>query len=257
MMNEDELGLDTFMKRDGDSHFIHVEQEGAQKIRLELQPEPLTRQRAIVSRGTSCFLTKLPDAPESDGWGLVTKFSWTSDKRNSEADLLRLANQKGVKGIATLVAHCSITSISEMRSGMTFKNSYSFRHDPGVVSPLSSSTLFQSCSDLHGTSERLTRKRTSAMPAQAHQSGPSLPAMDRGFRNMGFHTTWKKLRGPVCLPLAVVPTTTGFCAVLSFLPPVGQFINTDHSWSCWKRFGTPLRRTDPAILREHSPSGYI
>ncbi|KAL1956480.1 hypothetical protein VTO42DRAFT_7278 [Malbranchea cinnamomea] len=171
MMNEDELGLDTFMERDGNSRFITIEQEGAEVNRVQLRPKPLTRQRAIVCRGTSCYLTKSPDAPESDDWSYVTDFSWTSDRRKPEADLLRLANRKGVKGIATLVGHRFITSISEMRSGMTFTKRYSFRSPASAASSFSRSqpppALSQSFSDLHSlsiaetTGERPLRKRKS------------------------------------------------------------------------------------------------
>ncbi|OJD28487.1 hypothetical protein ACJ73_00118 [Blastomyces percursus] len=43
MMNQDELGLDTFTEQDGDCHFIHVEQEGAETMkRLQLKLDPLT-----------------------------------------------------------------------------------------------------------------------------------------------------------------------------------------------------------------------
>jgi hypothetical protein len=38
MMNEDKLGLDTFMEFGGNCHFIHVEQEGARgRKRLKLE----------------------------------------------------------------------------------------------------------------------------------------------------------------------------------------------------------------------------
>ncbi|KAF2458841.1 serine/threonine-protein kinase Sgk2 [Lineolata rhizophorae] len=133
MMNEDELGLDTFIERDGGCRFIHIEQG---RRRLQLEPEPLTRQRAIVCRGTSCYLTGDLD---SEGWSYVTKFSWTSDKRKPEADLLGLANQRNVEGIAKLVSHHRITSINEMRTGVTFTKPHSFRGPPSAASSFSQS----------------------------------------------------------------------------------------------------------------------
>ena len=60
MMSDEELGLDTFIKQDIDGRFITLEQDGAEKpteLRMELYP--LTRQRAIVCRGTTCVLTRL------------------------------------------------------------------------------------------------------------------------------------------------------------------------------------------------------
>nr|KMM71664.1 hypothetical protein CPAG_07967 [Coccidioides posadasii RMSCC 3488] len=183
MMNEDELGLDTFTEQDGNSRFINIEQEGAEINRVQLRPEPLTCQQAIVCRGTSCYLTKSPYAPESDNWSYITKFSWTSDRRKPEADLLRLANQKGVKGIATLVGHWSITSIKEMRSGMTFTKPYSFRGTPRAP-PSALSRSFSDLNDLttaETTGERPLRKRKSAdagtksskgSRSTSHRSGP-------------------------------------------------------------------------------------
>lgn len=92
MMNDEELGLDTFTERNGDAHLIHIEQEGSSgRKRLELKSQPFTRQRAIVCRGTSCYLTRPQD---SEDWSCVAKFSWAPEKRKPEADLLRLAHQR-------------------------------------------------------------------------------------------------------------------------------------------------------------------
>ena len=147
MMDEEELGLDTFMERDGDRHFIRIEHEGTE-MRLQLELEPFTRQRAIVCRGTSCFLTKRPD---SEDWDHVTKFSWTSDRRKPEADLLQLAKQKDVQGIAKLLGHRSITSIKSMRSDITFTRPYTFGGTSSAASSFSPSqpSSVRSFSQLH------------------------------------------------------------------------------------------------------------
>ncbi|KAL1972135.1 hypothetical protein VTN31DRAFT_7354 [Thermomyces dupontii] len=125
MMNEEELGRDTFIQRDGDRYFIQFEKN----LRFQLKPKPLLCHRAIVSRGTSCFFSRMAD---SEDWDYVTKFSWTSDRWESEVRLLQRANERGVKGIVRLVGHCDITSISELRSEMTFKEPYTFRDTPNV-----------------------------------------------------------------------------------------------------------------------------
>ncbi|KAH8751100.1 hypothetical protein F5883DRAFT_472292 [Diaporthe sp. PMI_573] len=167
MMNEEELGLDTFTERDEDGRFIHIEQDGpGGRKRLRLDSNPITRQRAIVCRGTSCYLTK---PSESADWDYVAKFSWTSDRRKPEADLLRLAHERGVEGIAKLIGHRCITGINEMRSGLTFKKPYSFRGAPGAASSFSQSFsqsrppsfLSGSFSEFHGLSmaDKPSRKR--------------------------------------------------------------------------------------------------
>ncbi|KAL1972797.1 hypothetical protein VTN31DRAFT_6339 [Thermomyces dupontii] len=168
MMNEDELGLDTFIERDNDCRFIHVEHEGR---KLQLEPHPLIRQRAIVCRGTSCYLVKNPDSEDYDH---VAKFSWVSARRRPEADLFKLAKKRNVKGIAELVGYCDITSISELRSGMTFSESYSFGGLSSTPSSLSKSQSFPSRPHSHRslsglgrlsiaerTGGRLSRKRRS------------------------------------------------------------------------------------------------
>ncbi|RCI16304.1 hypothetical protein L249_2827 [Ophiocordyceps polyrhachis-furcata BCC 54312] len=125
MMNDEELGLDIFTERDRDGLLIQIEPDGASGMKkLRLEPQPFTHQRAIVCRGTTCYLTK---PQKSENWSSVAKFSWTSDRRKPEADILRLARQRGVEGIATLIGHRRITSINEIRSGLSFSKPYSFR----------------------------------------------------------------------------------------------------------------------------------
>ncbi|KJZ69638.1 hypothetical protein HIM_10977 [Hirsutella minnesotensis 3608] len=158
MMNDEELGLDIFTEQDDDGPSIHIEQDEASgNKRLRLESQAFTRQRAIVCRGTSCYLTK---PPKSEDWSCVAKFSWTSDRRKPEADLLRLARQRGVEGIARLIGHRRITSINEMRSGLTFTKPYSFRGLSSVAPSFSQSSsksqppnaLSRSFSELHGLS---------------------------------------------------------------------------------------------------------
>jgi hypothetical protein len=110
MMSEDELGLDTFTERDAEGRCISIKRDGTENVtKLQLLPDPITCQRAIVCRGTSCFLTK---TSESKNYDRVTKFSWTSDRRRSEVDLLRLAGDRGVKGIASLVLFTVFFTVS-------------------------------------------------------------------------------------------------------------------------------------------------
>ncbi|KAL2050081.1 hypothetical protein ABVK25_009691 [Lepraria finkii] len=120
MMDDEELGLDTFTEQDDIGRFITISKDATGKEnRMQLEEGPLVKQRAVVCRGTTCF-------PSSDQANAV-KFSWTSDKRPPEADHLRLAREKGVEGIAKLVGYQRITSISELRSGLTFPYPHRFR----------------------------------------------------------------------------------------------------------------------------------
>ena len=132
MMSDEELGLDTLVERDGENQSITVTEDvtGKEK-RLQLELDPIAKQRAIVCRGTSCFRSK--DQKH------VVKFSWTSDKRPPEADLLRLARERGVKGVAELLGYHRITSIAEMRRGLVFTKLHTFRN----ATPSASSSFSQ------------------------------------------------------------------------------------------------------------------
>ncbi|EDN06556.1 predicted protein [Histoplasma mississippiense (nom. inval.)] len=94
--------------------------------------EILSFQHAIVCRGTTCFLT-------NDGQG-VAKFSWVSDKRRPEVELLELACQKNVQGVARIIGHSTITSIADMRCSLTFDKRHHFKSAP----PSATSSFHQS-----------------------------------------------------------------------------------------------------------------
>ncbi|KAK5999022.1 hypothetical protein PT974_01409 [Cladobotryum mycophilum] len=130
MMSDEELGLDTVIREKDDKLFItmHAEVRGKKRKReLELDPNPIAHQRAIVCRGTSCFLAKTTGAAEYDR---VVKFSWTSSMRPPEADLLNKANERGVEGLAKVVGYHEVTSISKLREGLIFSAPYKFRGVP-------------------------------------------------------------------------------------------------------------------------------
>ena len=130
MMDDEELGLDTFIKRDDTGRIITISTDATGKEnRMQLDEAPFVKQRAVVCRGTTCFRT--------GDQANVVKFSWTSDKRPPEADHLRLALENGVEGIAKLIGYQRITSISELRSGLTFPSPHKFR-----VGTASTSTSF-------------------------------------------------------------------------------------------------------------------
>ena len=164
MMSDEELGLNNFIEEhDGDRFITVVEDATGKERRLQLDPAPIAYQRAIVCRGTSCFRAKIPS---SKNFQYVAKFSWVSNKRRPEAELLRLARERGVEGVARLFGHHQITSIAEMREGLTFGKAYAFRNTtlspkPSVSQPQSllSQSFGQTCS--LGTTGDLPKKRKS------------------------------------------------------------------------------------------------
>jgi hypothetical protein len=163
MMSDEELGLDTFIEREGTGRFIIITEDATGKEkRLHLDSGPIAYQRAIVCRGTSCFRAM---ALGSKNPQYVVKFSWTSDKRPPEADLLRLARQRGVEGVAKLFGHHQIVSVDEMREGLTFTKRYVFRNatPSSSFSQSSKNLLTRSFSQFHSVNivKGSSRKRKS------------------------------------------------------------------------------------------------
>ena len=135
-MSDQELGLDTFIDCRGTKRTITFTNDvGGKRRKLQLDQEPFVKQRAVVCRGTTCFRTT--------DHNNVVKFSWTSDKRPPEADHLRLAYERGVEGIAQFVGYQSITSIADLRSGLTFNRPWTIRCATGTELTSSRSLISQ------------------------------------------------------------------------------------------------------------------
>ncbi|KAI0798918.1 serine/threonine-protein kinase Sgk2 [Xylaria sp. FL0064] len=114
-MDNDAMGLDTFIERE-DKHYITVDDVNSNETRIRLL-RPIVRQKAIVCRGTTCYETQDNN---------VAKFSWASDKRKLEVEQLRVAEMRGVEGVARVVAHRQITTIAELRKGLEFRECHKF-----------------------------------------------------------------------------------------------------------------------------------
>jgi hypothetical protein len=79
------LGLNTFIKRDDNGRYIF-----ARGVRIALEDKPVASQKAIVCRGTTCYRGRRIDSTE---WEYVVKFTWPSDKRQREGELLKLTKE--------------------------------------------------------------------------------------------------------------------------------------------------------------------
>ncbi|OJD27201.1 hypothetical protein ACJ73_01406 [Blastomyces percursus] len=139
LMSDKELGLDTFtMLHDDETLTINIRDiDTGENKSLRLDPKAISVQQAVVCRGTCCYLIKDDDPSGLQG---VVKFSWTSDRRQPEVDLLRKAHQRKVEGVAKAIGYGSITSIAELREGLDFKKVYQFRS----MAPSTSSSFTQS-----------------------------------------------------------------------------------------------------------------
>ncbi|KAH0499656.1 hypothetical protein TgHK011_006833 [Trichoderma gracile] len=162
-MSEDDLGLDTFIQQEGQSRFIETVGPEGEKKKICLSPAILDHRPTIVSRATSCFLGKLAD---SNNYDHVVKFSWPHIYQRNEVEMLQLAQERGVQGVIRLVTHCEITTVNEMRRGMTFEECYNF-DDAASAMPMPSQPLLPSqplSSGSTGSSESSTsqsKKRNS------------------------------------------------------------------------------------------------
>ncbi|KJZ68955.1 hypothetical protein HIM_11652 [Hirsutella minnesotensis 3608] len=130
-MDDDAMGLDTFIERKDGFRYITLDDANGGESRIQLT-SPMMRQKAIVCRGTTCFMTRSKH---------VAKFSWTSDKRDLEFKQLKLAEERDVKGVAKVVAHRRITTIADLRKGLIFADRHRFRNDDVHVDDSPSATV--------------------------------------------------------------------------------------------------------------------
>ncbi|SZF05411.1 unnamed protein product [Blumeria hordei] len=111
MMSNDELGFDSSIYQDKKKTIITViDADTLKEKKLYLQPQPFIKQNAIVSLGTTDFLTL--------DRTFVVKISWRAVGRKSEAELLLKA--RNVRGLATLIGSVDTCEISQLRSDLSF-----------------------------------------------------------------------------------------------------------------------------------------
>ena len=91
LMTDEELGLNTFIKRNRNNKYLI-----AGEVKIYLEDTPIASQKAIVCRGTTCYRGRRGDSTK---WEFVVKLAWPSDKRQREGRLLKLAKDRGVTGI--------------------------------------------------------------------------------------------------------------------------------------------------------------
>ncbi|KAL2888559.1 serine/threonine-protein kinase Sgk2 [Ceratocystis lukuohia] len=155
-MDDDTMGLDTFMERRDGHRYVTLDDASGKETRLRLD-KLIIRQKAIVCRGTTCYKTQ-------DSY--VAKFSWASDRQKLEVEQLKRAEAMGVEGVARVVAHGQITTIAEMREGLRFSAAHPFPsedvyfHDS--LSTMSMSTKRRSSADHTSSNASGSKRRRSS-----------------------------------------------------------------------------------------------
>lgn len=153
-MDDDAMGLGTFIERQGAQRYVTVEDANKNDKRVELK-KAMVRQRAIVCRGTTCYGT---------AEGHVAKFSWASDKRKLEIEQMRRAEQRGVQGVSRVVAYRQITTIAAMREGLVFPKPHHFQEGPIEFGDLPVTST--------NTSSSSNKRKSSSDHSSGHTSDP-------------------------------------------------------------------------------------
>ncbi|SZF02648.1 unnamed protein product [Blumeria hordei] len=110
LMSDEELGIDTSVRhKKGQTNMTITVANTQGPCTLILEAEPLIREKAIVSRVTTCYRAL-------DGT-FVVKISWRAVDRLSEVSLLIQA--RDVRGVARLIGSWDDTKTSEMREDLT------------------------------------------------------------------------------------------------------------------------------------------
>ncbi|VDB83956.1 Bgt-50338 [Blumeria graminis f. sp. tritici] len=110
LMSDEELGIDISVRHQQGQTIITVTDANTQETRtLILEAEPLITQKAIVSRGTTCYRAL-------DGT-YVVKVSWRAVDRLSEVSILKQA--RDVRGVSQLICSRDDSKISELRKDLT------------------------------------------------------------------------------------------------------------------------------------------
>ena len=159
MMSDEELGLDTFTMQSGKKLAVELTGPRGKKRKLELDPNPIAHQQAVVCRGTTCYLAKKLWIKDYD---CVVKLSWTSDKREAEWKLLKMAQEQDVKGVPKLEGYCEVTTIGELRKGLDFEKAKKHRFY-GTAASVTISEQPQSTAQLPTSSTHGSQKRKSAV----------------------------------------------------------------------------------------------
>ncbi|KAH7633172.1 serine/threonine-protein kinase Sgk2 [Sordaria sp. MPI-SDFR-AT-0083] len=185
-MDAKAMGLDTFIERviEGGKkkRYITLNDTGGQATRIRLD-RAMYSQKAIVSRGTTCYTT------ENNS---VVKFAWASGKRTAEVDHLTQAKEKGVKGVAGIVAHHRIATIAEIRKKLKFPTAHRFQNgadDPSLASTSTSisgnkrkssssatETVSGSNKRQRSDSQKLNRKLSTQPSSSTSKTKPALSA---------------------------------------------------------------------------------
>ncbi|VCU39098.1 Bgt-51269 [Blumeria graminis f. sp. tritici] len=147
-MSDKEHGLDSIIQREKGRISVNI-YDADTKIakKIYFRSKPLIKQMAIVSRGTTVYISS--DAK------FVVKISWRAVGRLSEVQLLMRA--RNVRGVATWIGSRDYVKISDLRSGLTFAEEMNRDIHPLEMKMTTAGNSLQSGSSNAGESDELSR----------------------------------------------------------------------------------------------------
>ncbi|KAI9640307.1 hypothetical protein NHQ30_011357 [Ciborinia camelliae] len=160
LMTDAELGLNTFVKHDSNGNGKYIV---ARDVKIYLEDKPIASTKAIVCRGTTCYRGRRSHSTE---WEYVVKFAWPSDKRQREGELLKLAKERGVTGIAMWFNHEQIFIDGDPDTILHFRRDMKFGSPRKLSSKASWVDGSPESSRAHSKSS--LRKRSGTIGASTH-----------------------------------------------------------------------------------------
>ncbi|KAI1171974.1 kinase-like domain-containing protein [Nemania sp. FL0916] len=115
MMSDEECGINTFVRHPdaGSSSYVTF----GEFSKLYLGPKAIATPDYLVGLGTTCYPASMSSTEEPCS---VVKFSWRVDETPTELRLLKQARDRNVWGIIQLQGHQDLSSIADLRQGLSF-----------------------------------------------------------------------------------------------------------------------------------------
>jgi Fungal protein kinase len=113
-LNDDELGLDTFIQNDELGKYVLLNKnKDTEEERVYLENEPIFSRKGIVAEGAmACYRAK---RSHSKRWEFVAKFVWRLETDRPEEKLLAITKERKAWGVVQLWDHQVIDSIASLR----------------------------------------------------------------------------------------------------------------------------------------------
>ena len=123
-MDDDELGLNTFLQKDEQGVFVELkEQNLSSGRRLSVDKDAFVKQDYLVGPSTTCFKARISNSIDQE---LAVKFVWAQSEVSAERRLLQFANEKNVWGVLRFEGYQDLGDIGQLRQGLQFGQPYEF-----------------------------------------------------------------------------------------------------------------------------------